>query len=278
MTIKQNLRIRRPAAALRCTLLLLRMLLAAELTFAQSAEKQSAAVPNPADLPSGALVVEARALDERPDRALILWMLEPQKHPSDYGPDDPYTCPDYTRGSHYSGKTRVSLVDVKARKIINTVEIKQEYKEGEDSFDLPYAIRKGYQYRVEGNPAEGEEVKPNLLWLRDYNGDGKALEFALFDAQACMGLATTLIGYSERQDKVIQYPIELKTTTDGKKASVKKSRWCDYLFDNTPTSAGYWKYEVDYRGRGGSLDQYEIRYNQQKELFEGSCSSSEPVA
>lgn len=69
------------------------MLLAAELTFAQSAEKQSAAVPNPADLPSGAFVVEARALDERPDRAMMLWMLKPQKHPNDYGPDDTYTCP-----------------------------------------------------------------------------------------------------------------------------------------------------------------------------------------
>ena len=30
-------------------------------------------------------------------------------------------------------------------------------------------------------------------------------EFVLFDAQACIGLATILIGYSERQGKVIQY-------------------------------------------------------------------------
>jgi hypothetical protein len=43
------------------------------------------------------------------------------------------------------------------------------------------------------------------MCLRDHNGDGDALEFALFDAPACMGLETTLVGYSRARDKVIQY-------------------------------------------------------------------------
>jgi hypothetical protein len=225
-------------------------------------------------LPSNALIIEERSL--RPegysDKTLILWMIKPERHPNEYESDDPYTCPDKTRGSYYSGPTRVSLINTKTRSIVNTVEIKQEYRDGEDSFDIPYAIRQGYYYRVVGKPKKGEELKPNIIWLKDYNGDGRALEFALFDARACMGLPTTLIGYSEQQDKVIQYSIFLKVKGDNKQ-STEVSHWCDYLFSAKPEALGYWKYEVDYRGRDGPLIKYEIRYNPQKESFEGTRSS-----
>jgi hypothetical protein len=40
--------------------------------------------------------------------------------------------------------------------------------------------------------------KPKIMLLKDYNGDGEALEFALFDAWTCSDLVTTLIGYSRR--------------------------------------------------------------------------------
>ena len=135
--------------------------------------------------------------------------------------------------------------------------------------DLPYAIRAGYYYKVKGSPRKGEEAKPNLIWLSDYNGDGKALEFALFDALACIGLPTTLIGYTEQQDKVIQYEILLEVKGNDKQTT-EVSHWCDYLFSKKPTAQGYWKYEINYRGRGGSLVKYEIRYNGRKERFEGT--------
>ena len=83
-----------------------------------------------------------------------------------------------------------------------------EFLGAEDSFDIPYHIQKGFYYHVEGVP-KGKEGKPTIMWLKDYNGDGHAWEFALFDAIACMGLPTTLIGYSEAQDRVIQYPVDL---------------------------------------------------------------------
>ena len=222
-------------------------------------------------LPPDALIVEERSLQPEGygDRALILWMIKPERHPNEYDPDDPYTCPDETRGSYYRGPARVSLINSKTRSAINTIEIRQEYEDGEDRFDLPYAIREGYYYKVRGKPKDGEEVKPNIIWLKDYNGDGKGLEFALFDALACMGLPTTLIGYSERQDKVIQYEIALEVKGDDNR-STEVSHWCDYLFGKKPAAAGYWKYEIDYRGRGGTLDSYEIRYNAQKERFEGT--------
>lgn len=44
----------------------------------------------------------------------------------------------------------------------------------------------------------------------------------------------------------------------------------DYLFDHQPNDQGIWQYEIDYRGRAGSLDKYEIRYDKEHELFYGT--------
>jgi hypothetical protein len=219
-------------------------------------------------LPKNATVVETRMLPSRAraNRMLVLWMLNPRKNPTNYTPDEIYSCPERTRGSHYSGPTRVSLVDSANGNVINTIKIFTG--DDEDSFDLPYQIRKGYYYRVPAMVKTGLEAKPNLIWLTDYNGDGKALEFALFDAVACMGLQTTLIGYSGRQDRVIQYPVKLEVI-EGAKRATRTSLWADYLFGSKPRRPGYWKYEIDYRGRGGSYDKWEVHYNRVKEQFEG---------
>ena len=228
----------------------------------------SKAQPNVRGLPSDAVILERRKLlpSVRANREIVLWMIKPSKNPNNYAPDDVYTCPDQSRGSYYSGPARVSLVDSGTNSIINTLKISEE---GEDSFDLPYAIRRGYYYRVDS--LKKSEAKPTIMWLRDYNGDGKALEFAFFDAVACMGLQTTLIGYSAKQDRVIQYHIELEVI-EGKKRSSRTSLWADYLFNQKPRRPGYWKYEIDYRGRAGSLDKWEVRYNAAHERFEGTLT------
>lgn len=234
--------------------------LSASRAFAQS---------NIRGLPNDAKVVETRRLvsTAHPNRMFVLWMINPKKNPTNYPSDEMYSCPEQSRGSHYSGPTRVSLVDWRHGKLINTISVFTGDGEA-DSFDLPYQIRKGYYYRVPAMVKTGIEAKPNLIWLRDYNGDGKALEFALFDAVACMGLQTTLIGYSEKLDRVIQYPVKLEVI-EGAKRSTRTSAWADYLFNSKPRRPGYWKYEVDYRGRAGTLDKWEVRYNPAREQFEG---------
>lgn len=222
------------------------------------------------DLPPGAVVVETRAVvarDTRGGRTLILWMLGPTRHPRAW-PGESYTCPEATRGSHYTGPTRVSLADARTGRVLNTVEVRDAH-EGADSFDIPFRIRAGGYYHVPGRPA-GREGRPAVMWLKDYNGDGRAHEFALYDAWACMGLETTLIGYSERRDRVIQYPIRL-TITGGQQAS-SESPWADYLFARRPVGPGRWKYQIDYRGRGGSLDAYDVKYDRDGERFEGSLA------
>src|ERR1700736_5363626 len=48
------------------------------------------------ELPSGSLVIEEQTLKSvgHADRTFILWMVKPEKHPTEHAPDDPYTCPD----------------------------------------------------------------------------------------------------------------------------------------------------------------------------------------
>ena len=198
-------------------------------------------------------------------------MLNPKKNPNGHKPDETYSCPDYTRGSYYSGPTHVSLLDPATNRIINTINVSEDYEDGADSFDLPYAIRKGYYYRVAATTRRGAEARPTIMWLRDYNGDGKAFEFVLFDAEACMGLQTTLIGYSEKQDRVIQYPIKLDVI-EGAKRSTRVTPWADYVFNKKPLRPGFWKYEIDYRGRAGSLDKWEVRYDAARERFAGKLT------
>ncbi|MEP6904227.1 MAG: hypothetical protein ABJA66_21085 [Actinomycetota bacterium] len=193
-------------------------------------------------------------------------MLDPKKFPRE-PEDDLYTCPDQSRGHFYTGVTNVSLVDIKRQKIINTLEITSDgIGSGSNTLDLPYLIKKGYYDVPRIN--KNKEGKPILMNLKDYNADGKPFEFALFDAIACMGLETTLIGYSEKQDKVIQYQTELKMAGE-----TSKEYWVDYLFGHKADKRGVWKYEIDYRGRAGALEKYEIRYDKKREMFYGTRTS-----
>jgi hypothetical protein len=229
-----------------------------------------------AGLPARAFTVEVKEVPAtvHSDRALVLWMLHPRQH--DRGPfseDNPYSCPELTKGSYWSGPTRVSLVDTASGHLINKVNL-TDADTGKDEFEVPYRIQPsgdfpGY-YHVPSPPHRGEG-KPELLHLSDYNGDGDALEVAFFHSEACMGLGTTLIGYSKRREKVIQYWLEL---TEGGEKSFQK--WIDYLFSEKPQQPGYWKYEIDYRGRGGSLDRYEVRYDPALERFYGTLKSTLP--
>ena len=228
-------------------------------SFAQSGPSSS--------IPENAVVIERARVPAtvHPNRELLLWMISPVRH--DRGvlsENNPYTCPEQTLGSYYSGPTRLSLLDTRSGRVINTIKLMSPIADGVDEFSVPYRILSGLYYLVPGVP-KGREGKPSLLKLRDLNGDGIAAETAFFEAESCMGLQTTLIGFSVAQDKVIQYPAEIEETDfeqkingdrlgqrrrSGKpKAEVQV--WIDYLFSEKPVRPGHWKYKIDYSGRGG---------------------------
>lgn len=191
----------------------------------------------------GAVVIERAGIptEVRANRELVLRMLSPTKHDrGKYTGEGSYSCPELTLGSYYSGPTRISLIDTNAGKIVNTIKLTHAYGK-EDSFDIPYRII--------------------------------GLETAFFEAEACMGLETTLVGYSVGRDTVIQYEIELSVTGQRKPL---RSTWVEYLFAKEPIGPGRWKYTIDYTGRGGTLDSYDVHYDRTREEFRGSFSQSVP--
>ena len=210
-----------------------------------------------------AFIIERQTLKglDKP-RALVLWMCGVEKHDNDFDPKA-YTCPDQTTGHFYRGQTQLSLVDSKDH-VINTVPVLSSWLD-QQTFDLPYNIARFF-YHVDGALNKNREGKPKILWLKDYNGDGEALEFALFNAHNCTIVETTLFGYSKSQDRVIQYPIHL-VRREGSTVTERNSPWLDHLLLQEPVSRGFWKWQSQYHA--GGLTHYEVKYNPSKEMFEG---------
>lgn len=247
--------------------------------FAQSGPSSS--------LPKNAVVIErARVASTiHPNRELLLWMIAPVKHDRGALSEEAYTCPEMTLGSYYSGKTRLSLLDTQSGKVINTIKLRSAVTDDVDEFNIPYRIISGSYYLVPGVPKDSEG-KPTLLKLRDLNGDGIAAETAFYEAEACMGLPTTLMGYSVAQDKVIQYPAEIEVTNFEQKVTgnrlgpkrrkgkpkVETQVWIDYLFSKKPVQPRHWKYRIDYSGRGGCDESYDLRYDPVRETFVGTLT------
>jgi hypothetical protein len=231
---------------------------------------------NTPTLPKGAYVVEQRPLSVAgyPKRELVLWMLHPTRHPStfSYGQGDRYTCPEMTRGSFLSGPLRVSLINAEDSSVLNTIEVK-DYQ-GNDSFDIPFAILKNPFYRTTAE-SESKESKPMVMSLRDYVGSDKPLQFPLFQALFCMGLQTTLIGYEPSDDRVQQYETVLHVSEPGR-THTDTMKWVDYLLSEKPVEPGRWKYQIDYRGRCGYLDSYDIHFVPITRRFEGTLERSAP--
>jgi len=234
-------------------------------------------------LPEGALVIERAAVPRSVhlDREMLLWMIAPEKHDRGELKSNVYSCPERTQGSFYRGPTRISLFDTASQKIINTISLKSGFGDA-DSFDIPYRILPDFYYIVPGH-TDGSEGKPALLALRDINGDGLPLEVSFFEAEACMGLLTTTIGYSTKQDKLIQYEVELRSRTQkivegrgmvgtGDATTKTTAVWVDYLFAEKPSKLGFWSYKIDYTGRGGTQDTYNVHYDPARGKFFGTLN------
>src|ERR1700730_4654679 len=84
------------------------LIVAVALASAPSGQAQTSLI-----LPPDAFVIERTTIPRgiRPGRELVLWMLTPERHDRGELSENPYTCPEWTLGSYYSGPTRISLVD-----------------------------------------------------------------------------------------------------------------------------------------------------------------------
>jgi len=214
------------------------------------------------DLPAGGVVLEQRLLPptEHGPRAVVLWMLSPQASECPSANDWAPSCPGSTRGCYVHGPTRVSLVDPVARRTLNTVEIFEPFG-GTDTFDVPRKLL------MDGPYHRGHAGAPVILWLHDYNGDGKKFEFALFDAESCSDLFTALIGYSSRQDRLVWYSVRSRTV--GLDA-VPDVAWPETLFAARPLRPGVWRYRLAWPGDEPPRT-CDARYVPTEDSFEEVC-------
>jgi hypothetical protein len=197
-------------------------------------------------IPKEAEILEMKSLPSelRTGRALVIWMLSPEDHPVSNFLQDPDTCPEYTRQAFKRGQTRISLVNTSTMRVINSVAV--SYGE-DDEFDLPY--------------------KPELLALRDVDGDGVAAEFFLYDRPSCDVLDTYVFGYSTTKDHVAHYYFQL-TDTDGKR--VRRTSLRGFHLQK-PTSLRHWNFKL--ANDSGDDAAYDIRFIPERERFEGSMDS-----
>jgi hypothetical protein len=188
---------------------------------------------------------------------MILWMENPSRVEM---PPGEYTCPDRTRGSHFTGPTRLSLVDLEHRQLINTIAFRAPGVDA-DSFDIPYRIRPIY-YAVPGIVGN-DEGKPTVLDLKDWNGDGHAAEFVIFDAEGCGGVSTAMLGYSFATDRAVQFPIEYL----GDEGQRKQAAWIEEAFANGPVRPGHWSFSWN-PGHGAEQNVgVEVDWDTSRELF-----------
>jgi hypothetical protein len=229
-----------------------------------------------AGLPDGAVLVEEQPLQAwaHADRAVLLWVWPSQDKPlkwqNAYGEmgsvpedgSDGYTCPEQSTGhSHfYRTRTRVSLVDTQARRVLNTLPVENAF----GKFDIPFLIRAGYFYEVPG-ALPLHAGKPHILALKDLNGDGKPLEFVFYFMESCTGPQTRLFGYSQRQDRVIGYQFHLRERTTGK---VDDNDWMLGFTFQQLISPMHWQYDDHYNS--GDDIKYDFRYVPERERFEGT--------
>ncbi len=128
-------------------------------------------------------------------------------------------CSDWVYGDYWHGPARLSLLDLEKKRIVNTIEIRGMYEgsqEPDHSFPIPFLVPRGSYFVPRVN--QNKEGTPKILNLRDLTGEGVAGQFVLFEYEACSISLTTVLGYSGKSDRAVQYGVEM-INEDGKPGS-----------------------------------------------------------
>ena len=187
-------------------------------------------------LPGGARIIEAVDLTAIAGKArvMMLWMLSPKQLVRQLAVGG---CVDWIYGDYWHGPTRLSLVDVGANVLLNTITIRSEDEVNPnkaDTFNIPFLVSNKYYY-VSALNAKGEG-HPTVLHPRSF-ADSSAVTFPLFDYEACGMAATGAFGYSTTADQVMQFPVEV--VAPEKPAALRM--WVTQLFAQYPQAPGHWR-------------------------------------
>ena len=215
-------------------------------------------------LPPGAKVVEAADLKAggSTQLELVLWMLHPTKVVRQQSGD--LGCASWVYGDHWYGPARLSLFDITKKRLNNTVEIRGMYEgadEKDHGFPIPFLVPSGSYYVP--SPNAKKEGTPIILNLRDLTGEGVLGQFVLFEYEACAISLTTVLGYSPKLDRAIQYGVE-RPTESGKK---EIAHWIEQVFGAKPIRPGLWDFTWE-PGHGfeGSIHE-NVSFDRKRQVF-----------
>lgn len=227
--------------------------------------------PSSYGIPKTATVIETRMLRgvKAGQRGLVLWMPKAEKHEqTDKDQDDePYTCPEEAAGfDYYEGFARLSLVDPSAKRSKQTLDLAYISWEngagnkGDIPHQLPFKLRPDYAYAIVNLDKKTGKGTPVLMDLRDFDGDGEAFEFPLFEADNCMSSSGLLAGYDPVTDKVIQYDFKYRAYNgDQIPHDDGESHWASQVLSVKARKSGDWCFVIDWRGREGNLELYKVQ-------------------
>lgn len=221
-------------------------------------------------LPVGARVIETAdvtAIAGRP-RTMVLWMERPARHSG--GPE---YCGTSVHGDFFEGPTRLSLLSPGDPSLINTIDILGRGTDGvgaRDSFQIPFFVSNDY-YHVPRPNASGRGT-PEILHLQDFTGDGELAQFVLFMYDACGIVSTSVLGYAQQSDRVVQYPVEV-TDAGGKHVE----SWVEQIFATKAVQPGRWKFS--WRPGHGSEEilNEDVSFDRAKQVFVEKHTTSRPL-
>ena len=172
----------------------------------------------------------------------------------------------------FQGPTRLSLVDPTARRIlINTIRDTWSAVGRRRGRYTPVPHFVGHEYySLPHQNFQGKGV-PEICIAR-FTGEGVASQFALFKYQACGIAAGTVLGYSPRSDRVVQYPIEVHDENGS-----SNERWVMQVFSTKPVGPGRWAFR--WRAGHGSEDVYDedVSFDVRRQAFVERQTTSRPT-
>lgn len=242
-------------------------------------------------LPENAGILETKTFATgRGRRSLLAWMPDPQIS-VDCSSTNEYDCSTVATGKGYfTGDLHFSLLDEELR-LVNTVAVHSEYYSWQrndtvfyemtgKSLSYPFSVANpkkqwhpgGLYYFVRGG-TKTTDGSAEVLHLVDFNADGKAHEFFLFDKMGCAATSSTLIGYDEATDRLKWYEWDLQVLASGSRGQDtlhrEQTAWMDHVLEFRFDKQGRLRFEMDYRGRSGPYLRYELRYDRERDAYGG---------
>lgn len=255
----------------------------------QEIKKNAALIPL-YHFPPQARIVEYVKISSAKNRMMVLWMKDCRTHIDLY---NEYTCPEYSRGkAYFEGEVWLSLVDTEKRIIINSVRIQRNdtyVKTDTTGYKISYTLYAGLDLPVSivgSVPADSyasgkyytnggsndKEGKALIMYLQDYNKDGRIDEFSLHENDGCMITSATILGYSTIQDRVIQYEVIYEhhelTSKNADTTYTEHSTWLHGLaFVNARGLHYPFESIPGYNGSREGMSLFTTDYNKEKEMF-----------